>query len=197
MSNAVTGDELRQFIEPIPVSDLRHLLDYCPATGLFTWRERPAASFSGGGRGGQRGLAARWNGKHAGKPAFTANCQGYRIGRVQGASVRAHRAAWAMYHGEWPDGQVDHINGERSDNRIDNLRVVVAEENARNAKLRTDNLTGVCGVYKNPHGSWVAQIGSGSSRKYLGSFSSINEAASARGKATVAAGYHRNHGRNS
>jgi hypothetical protein len=194
-SYAVTAGELRQFIEPVPVSQLFLLLRYSPETGEFSWRTRSVSSFSPTGRGGQAGTAARWNGKYAGKPAFSADVQGYRHGRVNGVLVRAHRVAWAMHYGEWPNGQVDHINGDRSDNRIANLRVVDAHGNARNAKLRSDNSTGVSGVYKNAHGSWVAQIGSGPNRKYLGSFGSIRQASIARKTALSTAEYHQNHGR--
>src|SRR3546814_1788886 len=81
-------------------------------------------------------LCKSFNNKHAGKPALVAPSRaGHLCGHVKGIPLLAHRVAWAIHYGEWPNGQIDHINGDPSDNRIANLRDVSALENARNAKL--------------------------------------------------------------
>jgi hypothetical protein len=104
--------------------------------------------------------------------------------------------AFAIYYGRWPDGQLDHINGDRRDNRIANLREVSNAENSRNAGRRRDNTSGVVGVSStssrlNP---WRAYIKIGDRVRHLGRFPSIKTAADARRAAERQHGYHENHG---
>ena len=74
-----------------------------------------------------------WNGKYAGRPALTSiDPRGYYRGAIGGRSVYAHRVAIALCSGEWPSDEVDHINRDRSDNRLCNLRVVTHSENRKN-----------------------------------------------------------------
>lgn len=74
---------------------------------------------------------------------------GYIQGRFMNKSIYAHRLAWFLIHGEMPNGEIDHINGSRTDNRIENLRVVTRQENAMNNHVaRSDNKLGVMGVQK-------------------------------------------------
>jgi hypothetical protein len=139
------------------------------------------------------GLLHRVNGR---KAFVTQDTHGYLQGRVAGVLVLAHRAAWALHHGEWPNGQIDHINGNRTDNRIDNLRVVSATENARNATLRADNRSGVPGVgWHSRYKKWTARIGVQGRQKTIGYYATLAEAAAARRVAETEQGYHRNHGR--
>src|SRR3546814_6128350 len=64
-------------------------------------------------------LCKSFNNKHAGKPALVAPSRaGHLCGHVKGIPLLAHRVAWAIHYGEWPNGQIDHINGDPSDNRI-------------------------------------------------------------------------------
>lgn len=165
---------------------LRQLLRYDSTTGLLFWRERDVSWFptSGG--------AARWNGKHAGKVALTSqNRQGYLQGQVLKVCVKAHRVAWAIHYGHWPD-HVDHINGDVKDNRIVNLRSVSQADNNRNAKVRRDNKTGFPGIQQyGPNGRWKAVIGN----DYIGLFDTLEQAISARKAAQAERGFHRNHGR--
>ena len=87
------------------------------------------------------------------------NTQGYLVVRVNGKTYYAHRIVIAMLAGAWPQGQIDHINGDRSDNTPSNLRVASNGQNQHNAKLRADNSSGVKGVYWNAaNRNWVAQI---------------------------------------
>tara|TARA_R110000787_G_C13248677_1_gene429137 strand:- start:202 stop:756 length:555 start_codon:yes stop_codon:yes gene_type:complete len=169
---------------------LRKLLDYNPETGELTWKERTADMFA------QDGQMKSWNTRWAGKPAFTAdNGNGYLCGSISGISYRAHRVAWAMCHGKWPD-EIDHINGIRRDNRIFNLRSVTRTENNRNAARRKDNASGCVGVsWEQSRGKWLAHIKVNKKNINLGRFSEKSEAIAARQAAEVKYGFHENHGR--
>lgn len=139
--------------------DLRKVLRYDLLTGRMFWRERDASLFSDAGYGGAIGEAARWNARFAGAEAFLEEDQGYRRGKVFGVRIRAHRAAWAIETGEWPDCAIDHINCDRSDNRWENLRLATSAENARNRRISTRNLSGFKGVsWDDRTKSWVALV---------------------------------------
>jgi len=171
-------------------ADLRKLLDYNPATGVLVWRARPIELFE------RRRLGLAWNTRYAGRPALNQIDQGgYRHGTIFGRKVYAHRAALALVNGYWPN-KVDHINGDRADNRIENLRDVDHTTNLRNAKLRRDNSSGVCGVFWNTRdGRWEAKIKVNQRDVPLGQFDDIEEAALARKRAEARHGFHENHGR--
>lgn len=165
--------------KPLPTpAELRQLLDYDPETGVLTWRERPAALFKPGRRPAAA-MAATWNACNAGKAALTSNNgQGYLTGGVFGTVYRAHRVIWAIYHGAWPTGEIDHINGIRSDNRIANLREVSRAQNARNVGKGRANTSGHGGVnWHKRSGKWQARIRTGGKTIFLGDFNNIDEAA--------------------
>lgn len=169
----------------------RQLLRYDPETGKLWWRARPREMFSSGR------LFAAWTVKYEGREAFISlTSDGYRKGQIDRITFRAHRVAWAIVHGAWPDGEIDHINGNPSDNRISNLRVVDAATNNRNLGRRSDNQTGVSGVsFHAKSGRWHARIREAGRFKHLGSFTTKAEAVDARRVAEVEFGYHPNHGR--
>ncbi len=168
-------------ILPTP-EDLRNALEYDPTSGRLVWRYRA-----------ERG--ADWNTRYAEKDAFTTVAGGYRQGRMNGVPMLMHRAIWAIVHGEWPQGQIDHINGDRQDNRLANLRAVSQADNLRNAKMNKRNSTGHAGVYRTPTGKWNAQIHSGGKSRSLGTYGTFGEAVAARLAAEKAAGFHPNHGK--
>ena len=121
--------------------------------------------------------------------------KGYRRLCVDGEYHEAHRLAWLIVYGEYPN-QIDHINGNRTDNRLVNLRNVGNEENARNRKLMKSNSSGCPGVHSNGRGSWVARVGIGSGKRlHLGTFKSLAFAKSVRRSVERQLGYHENHGR--
>lgn len=167
---------------------LRQLLDYDPATGVLTWKPRPLEMFAGDVR-----ICGTWNTRYAGKPALShVDAHGYRIGAIHGTNYLAHRVVWKMVHGADPSGEIDHINGDRADNHIDNLRDVSKSGNQRNAARRKDNQSGTTGVYWHKvAGKWAATIGN----KSIGIFDSKDEAIFARTTAQEMAGYHENHGK--
>ena len=126
-----------------------------------------------------------------GQEAGTFCEDGYRYIRVDRKKYLAHRIAWKLLYGEDPE-EIDHINGNRSDNRITNLRSVSRLENMRNRKRASHNTSGVTGVcwYKN-RSKWRAYI----SEELLGDFDKFEDAVAARKQAEKEYGYHPNHGR--
>ena len=166
--------------------DLRNLLDYDPETGLLRWKPRPENKTG-------------WDKHTAGKQAFTArNSSGYNIGAIYGSPYVAHRVIWVIVHGHWPSGQVDHINGVRDDNRIENLRDVSAAENHRNKAKSKNNTSGCVGViWDASKCRWKARITVDYRTTNLGNFKDKADAMSARAAAERRFGFHKNHGRNS
>lgn len=177
----------------LPIGELRQLLRYEPETGKLFWLERGPERFSGGTYDQER-RAARWNARYASTEVGTDDGSGYVNTRIGGVGYRAHRLAWALHYGEWPDLHIDHINGVRSDNRISNLRLATSEINNRNAKRRCDNKSGVSGV-RQKGAVWEANIRVNGKQKFLGRFSSLEAAAQARRAAMAAAGYSAGHGK--
>lgn len=142
---------------------LRQLLTYDPDTGKLFWRYRPNA-------------LKQWNTRHAGKEAFTyIDAYGYCIGTLQKAGLKAHRVIWAMEKGHWPKHDIDHINGCRSDNRLNNLRHATRAQNLSNRKA----ITGVSG-YKGvkPLGNrWVASYSKMNKSIHVGCYGCPTKAA--------------------
>ena len=168
----------------LPTADyLRKRLRYDPDTGDFFWRDCIS-------------MPSSWRTRRTGKPAFTSReAKGYLVGKIDGVTFKANRIAWAIFHGEEPKEQIDHINGIRTDNRICNLRVVSNQENCRNKSISVKNTSGVCGVvWSKKTQKWVAQIGVSGRYFNLGYFPTIEEAAAARAKAAAENGYSERHG---
>ena len=179
-------------------AEISKLLKYEPETGKFFWLPRPVEMFSASNfRGGPEAKSKTWNIRYSGKEAFTSlqNC-GYVQGGILGRGYLAHRVAWLLTTGSWPSNQIDHINGDRTDNRIANLREVSNTGNARNMSISVRNKSGVPGVFWDAKRSkWVANIGENSRTKHLGSFDDFNLAVEAREIAKVEQGFHPNHGK--
>ena len=143
----------------LTAEQLKNVLDYAPDTGVFTWAIRPSKAVK------------------AGVPA---GCLEKRIGYITiGIAKRiykAHRLAWLHVYGQWPKGLIDHINGNKSDNRIDNLRDVFADGNAQNVrKPNKRNKSGFMGViwYQN---KWRANMSVNGKSKWLGDYATPEEA---------------------
>jgi len=134
----------------ITAEDLRALLRYDPDTGEFT-------------------LVT--SGRSVGHVS-----DGYTRLYVNGHYLSAHRVAWAHFHGVWPLGQIDHINGVKTDNRIANLRMVSIAENGQNRRAaQRNNSSGLLGVSKHK-GRWRARITAAGQRHELGTFSTPTDA---------------------
>ena len=126
----------------------------------------------------------------------TLDTSGYCQGKLLGKPYLAHRVAFLVMTGDWPSGHVDHINGNRADNRWENLRQVTRFENQKNQKLYKNNKSGVMGVYfQRASEKWVARISLEGTEKYLGVFSDFEEAVAVRRAAEIKYEYHDNHGR--
>lgn len=161
-------------IEP---SELNRMLSYDPDTGRLIWKVRDD-------------VLLRWNVRYAGREAFTAIRNGYRCGAVHDKAYQAHRVIWAMVHGEWPVYQIDHINGDRSDNRISNLRLADGFQNAQNAKIRSDNTSGYPGVtFFKDRNQWTARICVNGKKIHLGYFETVELATEARKEAEKVHGF--------
>lgn len=168
--------------KPLPdVQTLKDAFSYDPKTGLFVRRHR---------EGVKRFVNTAW----AGKPAFAVSHNaGYLHGNFDGQWYLAHRIAWKMVYGTEPP-EIDHINGDRRDNRIANLRPSSRSENGRN-KAHKPNATGVYGVYLHKaSGLYHARIVILGKVKSLGYFKNLEDAAKARETAKAKFGFDPQHG---
>jgi len=171
---------------------IRSLIDYDPETGLLTWKPRPLEMFP---EDRQVSIAAAWNAKNAGKEACACVDGGYKQGGLFYNKLKAHRAAWAIMTGEMPRGQIDHINGDGTDNRWENLRLVDSTGNARNQKKHRTNPSGHTGVcWHKPTEKWEAYYWDGKNNRTIGRYKKLDDAAEVARQARVARGYHPNHG---
>jgi hypothetical protein len=132
---------------------LREVLSYDPESGRFEWKRNTSRKKLAGRSAG--GLQV---------------CSGYQRLSVDGRRYFAHRLAWLYVNGVWPSGQIDHVNGHRSDNRISNLRDVTHAVNTQNQRApRSTNRSGYLGTAFF-EGRWSAYIGIDGKSKYLGRY---------------------------
>lgn len=144
----------------LDATTLRGLFSYDPDTGEFT-RLKPCRGPSlPDGRVGSNDL------------------YGYKTTRIKWKSYKLHRLAWLYMTGEWPAGDVDHINGRRSDNRFANLRDVPRKTNLENQR-RGNGETGLLGAYYDKRkGSYYARISQNDKSIHLGTFATAEAATS-------------------
>ena len=103
---------------------------------------------------------------------------------------------WLYVFGEQPSGEIDHINGKRDDNRIENLRIVDKSGNQKNAKLTKRSTSGIMGVtWHSRDKEWTVRINANKKRIHVGVFDSFLDACCARKSLEISLGYHKNHGR--
>lgn len=144
-----------------PLALVKDAFSYDPLTGVLRWKRCRAHQISPG--------------TVAGSPS-----RGYIRVKMGERSVLAHRIAWALHYDEWPPADIDHINGIKSDNRIENLRCALRSENVANAGARRTSKTGVRGVYKiSDCDRYRACISRDGVRHDLGLFKTIEGAAAA------------------
>ena len=127
----------------LSAATLRELIDYDPKAGVFTWKRRPLSMFKN-----LRACEA-WNGRYAHKLAGGLSGLGHISIRVNDRAFWAHRLAFLHMTGQWPQDEVDHINGVKTDNRYANLRDVSGAVNRQNIRLplRTRKSDLPLGVY--------------------------------------------------
>ena len=178
---------------------VRQLLRYDPETGKLYWKRRPEWLVRSDRQSTRQRITRNWNALHVGVEAFTTVCRrrgGHLVGTISCVHFYAHRVIWAMVHGEWPVGEIDHINGNPVDNRIENLRIVTSSENSQNARIYRNNKTGHHGIWwDKKRQSYQVYITVNQKRKVLGRYKSLDAAISVRKQAEAKEGFHENHGR--
>lgn len=176
--------------DDIPKELARELLDYDEQTGVVRWKERARRHFVS-----DRSCRS-WNSKHAGKVAGGRNANGYQQIALLDRRYVVHRLIYNWKAGATGGLPIDHINGDRSDNRWENLRLCTPSENSRNTKRPKNNKSGRIGIHK--HGladRWVAQIRVHGKTHHLGVFDDMGDAVRAREEAERRFNFHANHGR--
>ena len=125
----------------------------------------------------------------------TTNSHGYFVVEVDKVLYYAHRIAWMYIYGEFPYLDIDHINGDKVDNRIVNLREACDRTNGRNKKQQSNNKTGVTGVsYEKKSNTWRVNISTNDKRIYVTCYTLL-DAVCVRKNLEREHGYHKNHGR--
>ena len=149
--------------QELTAEKLRELLHYNPETGIFIRKVSTTGRVK------------------IGDVAGSINSRGYLLITVLGRPFHAHRLAWLYVYGEWPKLTIDHINRNKADNRITNLRDVSTKQNGQNASKRSDNTSGHTGVYLVKRTSrWQASIAHNQKHIHLGFFTTIEDAIAAR-----------------
>lgn len=129
------------------------------ADGSLRWKIRPS------------------NRVKVGHIAGTVGQNGYIYIRLDDSLQLGHRMVWAIAHGEWPSQSIDHINCNRADNRIENLRLADFTQQFANVKRKRNNTSGFKGVSVDKRsGKFIAQIHRHGKHYHLGLFTSAEEA---------------------
>lgn len=166
------------------------LVSYDPETGSMKWLPREENTPQD----------KRWNSRCANKECGNIYVGYRRIGFKcildRRVSIAAHRLAWFIIHGKLPEGEIDHINHDRLDNRIANLRDVSSCINMRNRPMPKNNTSGVCGVrWYNSTQKWRAEVSLNGKSNHLGYFDNIEDAERAVKEFRAANGFTEQHGR--
>lgn len=162
---------LREDIKPLPsVERLNELLSYDEDTGALRWRVLPATIRSN----------ICFNNRVGGTSAGTVGSGGYLVVGIKRRYYLAHRLIWKIETGQDPGGVVDHIDGNKLNNRFSNLRLATHGQNIQNSKLRVDNASGVKGVHWDVgHKKWRAVLTTNGNSVRIGRFDSIYAARNA------------------
>lgn len=146
----------------ITQSELKEVLSYDEMTGQFVWIKSTSDRIKVGDEAG------------AIRP------DGYRSIQVNGKRTMAHRWAWLYVFGNFPDCEIDHINGNRSDNRLVNLRLATSKQNKENTRLKINNTSGHRGVsWDASREKWLAHVVHNRKFHNIGRFDDIDDAVKA------------------
>jgi hypothetical protein len=177
------------------VMNLNDLLRYEPETGKLFWKRRPITmfAFDSERHSGKRIYSAQracniWNTRYADKEALTTlNNWGCLHGSIHKQSMLAHRVIWELVTGKPPREEIDHINGNKIDNRLVNLREATPSLNSSNRGIAINNKSGEIGIFWNAiRERWRAQITQNGKQQFLGEFKTKEEAIRARKAAEIA-----------
>lgn len=150
----------------VDIESLREILAYDATTGKITWK------FD---RFGYRNSIRA----SAGDEAGTIMSNGYKLLSINGIRLLGHRVAWALYYGTWPEHDVDHINIDKLDNRIINLRLASRSENMSNRSHTKRNILKAKGIELTRAGRYAAKIWKDYKRYHIGTFDTVEEAKAA------------------
>jgi hypothetical protein len=149
---------------------LQSRLDYDPGIGIFYWRLKAVDDQA------TRGWNTRWSLKSAGRIIPINGIQYIRIG-IDYRPYLAHRLAWLYINGVWPDCDLDHVDGNGLNNKIENIRRATRSQNNMNQKLQKNNTSGVKGVFRCPKsGKYWPQINENGNKHWLGTCDTLEEA---------------------
>ena len=155
-----------------PSPFLLECFDYHP-NGVLVWRSRPIGHFR------TKRSWSKSNSQYAGKPAGTVNGRYLSI-FINGVPYLAHRLIWAIHNGSDFSHEIDHINGDRFDNRIENLRSSSRSGQCSNRRISRNSTSGAKGVsWHRRIKMWQARVGASGKRHHLGYFSEKEQAAKA------------------
>lgn len=179
-------------VHPLPTPEqVRALVRYDGAD--FYWNPRPISCFKEVRT--WRGWTTRCANR---KIIIKRQLNGYDGIRIGGVLILLHRLIWVLHYGEWPKGEIDHLNGDHRDNRIENLRDVNKSQNMHNQRVRSDSTSGFPGVHFCPTRSkskpWVARVGVDGTWKTLGFFATKEEAIECRKREQGRFGFTERHG---
>lgn len=188
-------DRMEIEVDNLSYHEISNILkpDFC--AGQLFWLPRVPDMFEPGNQTAEKNCE-RWNKRYVGTEALASvSHKGYKAGNIFGRAHFAHRVLWLLYTGQWPR-DIDHINGQKDDNRIVNLRSVTCEENQKNKKMPSTNTSGVMGVsWSKTRLKWHAYIKVNQRLINLGLFDDLHAAVLVRKAAESDLGFHENHGR--
>lgn len=160
----------------------RHWFNYDPFTGIITWKKAP--KHCSVLAGDEAGCIRTDSGKK------------YRYVGIKGGKIRGHNLAYLIFYGALPKGEIDHIDGNGLNNKLENLRDVTHYENGRNMRLHSTNTSGISGVsWDKNNSAWACCISDDRKRIFLGRSADFFEACCLRKSAEVMYKYHKNHGK--
>lgn len=156
---------------------LSKFLEYSHEEGSFRWKIRVSS--------------------HCAESWFIPTDHGKGAGSIDifGSRYVCTHLAWFLYWGVWPENEVDHINGNDQDHRMENLRDVPHADNMKNLSMNKNNKTGHNGIVKVGSGNFTASISVKGKQKIIGTFVNIDDAVKARKSEEARYGFHENHGR--